>query len=183
MASFKKIASRQDKRVAKATGLRVRPNSGAISGHKGDLGGPDIFVETKTRAEEKDHLGIDLRWMDKAKEQAFAMGKPIYFLVIAAGDEQDYVVMDYSLLSSKMPNADPMDRDVPIPDYNCLEKGNYLKVPLARLDTILYRYRRNGLPPVAVIVAKKLVADNRALAVLYLEDFVELWDDANHSTT
>lgn len=167
MSSYKKIASKQDKRVAKAGGFKIRPNSGAIAGHKGDLGGAELFIETKTRVEVKEHLGIDLRWLDKAKAQAFSMGKPIAILVISPGDTQDYVIFEYRMAEQQMSTLTENPVDLPLSG-----RGQYLKVPLSTLDRFLYRGRKLSVYPVV-----RLQRVDLDLGVMYLEDFITYWNN------
>jgi hypothetical protein len=94
--NYKQIALRQDKRIAKKSGFKIQSNSGAPSGRKGDLYGPDILIETKTAEVPRGSFSIKLSWLDKVREQAFGMGKLMWALFFSFGDNDDYVVVDSS---------------------------------------------------------------------------------------
>jgi hypothetical protein len=59
-------------RVAKKTGIRLTPNSGAMAGAKGDGRLPGWAVEMKTT--DKNSLAIELGWLVKITEEAAAAG-------------------------------------------------------------------------------------------------------------
>lgn len=167
----KKKASQQDRRVAKLSGLRIRPNSGATLGRRGDLGGPDIFVETKTRMESHDYLKVELGWLEKARDQAFSMGKRIYILVISPGDNRDYVVVDQRvLINNRFGHAFAYLA----PDGICLsDTPNTFTLELSEIDGALGRRRLETEEPpcyVLYLMAKKI-----ALVIMDLEDFMEYY--------
>ena len=91
--NYRKLADRQDKRVSKATGLKIEINSGACKGRKGDLKGRDILVETKTLARPQRSISIKKDWLIKLGDQAFSMGKGHHILVFSFGDNTDYGIM------------------------------------------------------------------------------------------
>lgn len=94
------------------------------------------------------------------------MGKPIPVLVVAAGDNQDYVVFDYQMAERQMP--DLLDKPT---DISLSGRGQYIKIGLDKLDMLLYRSRRQSKHP--------LVRGQRAdvdLGILYLEDFISYWN-------
>lgn len=166
---LKKKASEQDKRVSEATNFRIRPNSGAMKGAKGDLGGPDIFVETKTRMTIKDHLLLEMKWIDKARSQAFSMGKPLYVLVISAGDDQDYVVASQPNL---LTNSFDPDFQFLIPDLTMSSKSQ-LKIDLSLIDRSIYKRRKNGVEPPCF----RLYFNDGGLGliIMYLDDFMDYY--------
>jgi hypothetical protein len=94
------MAQGQDKRISKETGLKIQVNSGAVSGRKGDLYGPDILVETKTSEQPKKSVSAKRAWIATIEEQAFSMGKTFWALVV--GDEttgEDFVIMPLNLFN------------------------------------------------------------------------------------
>ena len=94
------------------------------------------------------------------------MGKPIPLLVISAGDEQDYVVFDYTMAEKQLSDLliEPESMDL-------IGRGFYLKVPLSQLDRLLYRARRVCTYPLI-----RLQRSDVDLGILYLEDFISYWN-------
>lgn len=170
MKSPKKRASEQDRRVSKISGFRIRPNSGAISGYKGDLGGPDIFVETKTRMTEHDYLLIQQDWIDKARSQAFSMGMRIYLLVISAGDAQDYVVIEHKVLTE---NNFGLQFAYLVPDMLSDPRQEY-RIPLKRIDQAIQARRTSTEEPPCFRLLHS--NNNLGMTIMYLEDFKDYCD-------
>jgi len=168
MSSMKKIAQRQDKRVSKKTGLRIRANSGAVAGHRGDLGGPDLFVETKTGYAKPGTLHFDKEWIKKVRQQAFSMGKPYWAIVIDPGVGEDYVLTELKQLIS-------LGASIPVSEDSSLW-DDYLKsksISLSALDTSLYRALISGAFPMVQISYKD---GSTPLAITYLDNYIELYN-------
>ena len=88
-------SNRQEKKVAKAVGGRKTANSGATSFSKGDVVTERILIECKTCVSEKKTFSIKKEWIDKNKEEAFAMNKPYSALAFNFGPySENYYVID-----------------------------------------------------------------------------------------
>ena len=88
-------SSRQEKQVAKTVGGKKVANSGATTFYKGDVTTDNILFECKTCTKEQKTFTIKREWIDKNREEAFAMGKSYSVLVIDFGDgEQHYLISE-----------------------------------------------------------------------------------------
>ena len=87
----RKIASKQDKLVARQTGFTIQVNSGAIAGKKGDLYDDNMLLETKTIDCPRQQFTIKEAWFEKLDTQAFSMGKILSAIVFSFGKAQQYV--------------------------------------------------------------------------------------------
>ena len=73
--STRYFSSQQEKQVAKAVGGRKVANSGATAFNKGDVTTNNFLLECKTCTTEKQSFSIKRDWLDKNREEAFAMNK------------------------------------------------------------------------------------------------------------
>lgn len=87
----RKIASKQDKLVARQTGFTIQVNSGAVAGKKGDLYDDNMLLETKTIDCPRQQFTIKEAWFEKLDTQAFGMGKMLSAIVFSFGKAQQYV--------------------------------------------------------------------------------------------
>lgn len=88
-------SNKQEKTVAKALGGKQVSNSGATAFSKGDVHTDKFLVECKTTIDDKKSFTIKKEWIDKNKEEAFAMNKPYSTLVFNFGPTSDnYYVID-----------------------------------------------------------------------------------------
>lgn len=87
----------QENKVAKAIGGRRTANSGATTFSKGDVVTDLFLIEAKTSMTEKKSFSIKKEWIDKNKEEAFAMNKPYQALVFDFGDGEQHYVIDEKL--------------------------------------------------------------------------------------
>lgn len=88
-------SNRQEKLVAKALNGRQTSNSGATAFIKGDVLTDDWLIECKTATTEKVSFSIKKAWLEKNKEEAFAMGKSNSALCFDFGDNGTrYYVID-----------------------------------------------------------------------------------------
>lgn len=88
-------SSRQEKRIAKAVRGKTVSNSGAITFGAGDVITQDGWLfEAKTKTEESKSFSIKREWIEKNKEEAFAMGKDYNALVIDFGDGKQFYLLD-----------------------------------------------------------------------------------------
>ncbi len=166
------LAKKQDRRVSSLTGFRIRPNSGAVRGYKGDLGGTDILLETKTgyNSNNPGYLTIRQDWIDKAKQQALAMGKSYWALVLSPDGETDYVVTEYSqlvlLLGDNSLDLEPLSGPY--------ETKRTISILIEDLDSALYHRRMAKKTPV---VRKVLDPSGLGLVIMYLEDFMRIYNE------
>jgi hypothetical protein len=91
-------SSKQEKKVAKAVNGKQVANSGATAFNKGDVTTEDILIECKTCCDDKKSFSIKKEWLEKNKEEAFAMGKSYSVLVFNFGpNSENYYVIDEKL--------------------------------------------------------------------------------------
>ena len=84
----------QENTVAKAVGGKRTANSGATPFSKGDVRTDKFLIECKTCVTEKKSFAIKKEWIDKNKEEAFAMNKPYSAIVFNFGPdtENHYII-------------------------------------------------------------------------------------------
>ena len=84
----------QENTVAKAVGGKRTANSGATNFSKGDVRTDKFLLECKTCVEEKKSFTIKKEWIDKNREEAFAMNKPYSAIVFNFGpnEENHYII-------------------------------------------------------------------------------------------
>lgn len=91
-------SDKQEKSVAKAVGGKQVANSGATAFSKGDVRTDDFLIECKTCENEKSSFSIKRDWLEKNKEEAFAMNKHYSALAFNYGpNEPNYYVIDERL--------------------------------------------------------------------------------------
>jgi len=88
-------SKQQENTVAKNTDGRVVPNSGATPFNKGDVLTNKFLIECKTKVSSSQSFSIRKEWLEKNKEEAFAMGKQYSALAFNYGPgEPNYYVLD-----------------------------------------------------------------------------------------
>ena len=87
-------SGRQEKKVAKAIGGKQTANSGATAFNKGDVFTDDWLIECKTKWNVAKSFTIKREWLEKNKEEAFAMGKDYNALAFDYGDGKNWYVVD-----------------------------------------------------------------------------------------
>lgn len=85
---------RQEKAVAKKIKGKCVPNSGAIKFGAGDVTTDEWLIECKTKTTESSSMSIKKAWLEKNREEMFAMGKSYSALVFDFGDGNNYYVVD-----------------------------------------------------------------------------------------
>ena len=91
-------SNKQEKQIAKAVGGRQTANSGATNFSKGDIRTDKFLIEAKTVCKEQKSFTIKKEWIDKNKEEAFAMNKPYSTLAFNFGpNSENYYVIDERL--------------------------------------------------------------------------------------
>ena len=88
-------SSRQEKQVAKAIDGKVNRNSGASPFCAGDVIKDNILIECKTTIKPKSSFSIKKSVLEKAKQEAFEMGKDYFSVAFNFGpNEKSYYVID-----------------------------------------------------------------------------------------
>lgn len=97
----RRYSSKQEKNIAKSLGGKKQANSGATPFFKGDVKTELFLIEAKTQIEEKKQITIKKDWLDKNKEEAFAMGKQFSALAFNFGgynNRNNYYIIDESTM-------------------------------------------------------------------------------------
>lgn len=89
---------KQEVNVAKAIKGELVPNSGAISFGAGDVVNDSFLIECKTCMEDKQSFSIKKEWLEKNKEEAFAVGKDYSALAFNFGPNSE----NYYVISEKL---------------------------------------------------------------------------------
>jgi hypothetical protein len=88
-------SSKQEKHIAKELNGKQVSNSGATRFDKGDVVLSDWLIEAKTCTQERKSFVVKKEWIDKNKEESFAMGKSYSAVAIDFGDgEQHYIISE-----------------------------------------------------------------------------------------
>lgn len=89
------FSNKQEKQVAKAVGGKQVANSGASRFAKGDVRIEDksCLIECKTCTKEQKSFAIKKEWLEKNREEAFAMGKQYSALAFDFGSGTNYYVV------------------------------------------------------------------------------------------
>lgn len=98
----KKYSNRQEKYVAKKIKGKKQPNSGATAFQKGDVRNDLFLLECKTATTEKKSFSIKKEWLEKIKEEAFAMNIPFSALVFNFGgldENKNFYIIDEGLFN------------------------------------------------------------------------------------
>ena len=96
-------SKKQESAIADVTRGRRTANSGATKFDKGDVVAGQWLLEAKTVTKEKKTFTLRKDWLDKNREEAFAMGKEYNALVFDFGDEGSryYVIDEKTFLQVK----------------------------------------------------------------------------------
>ena len=88
-------SSKQEKAVAKVVQGKQVANSGATAFNKGDVNTENWLIECKTATTAKASFSIKREWLEKNREEAFAMGKHYNALCFDYGNGgQRYYIVD-----------------------------------------------------------------------------------------
>ena len=96
----RKYSKAQESRVAKNLKGKRQSNSGATPFFKGDVVTGQFCIECKTAMTEKQSMSIKRDWIDKIKEEAFAIGKPYWAVAFnfgGLGNQENFYIIDESL--------------------------------------------------------------------------------------
>lgn len=93
--STRKFAKRQEQTLAKMLNAKRQANSGATPFRKGDVIADGYLLEAKTCVKDKKSFAIKKEWLEKNKEEAFAMGRDFGVLAFNFGPGQkNYFILD-----------------------------------------------------------------------------------------
>ena len=110
--STRYYSSRQEKQIAKATGSKLQPNSGATLFRKGDVINEDWLFEAKTCMKEQESFSIKKEWLSKLKQEAFAMNREFYALVFNFGENQEnYFVINEKIFKQILSLLEELEND------------------------------------------------------------------------
>ena len=87
-------SNKQEKRVAKLVNGKQTANSGATAFSKGDVYNDSWLIECKTSTSEKQAVSIKRDWIEKNKEEAFAMNKLYSAVAFDFGNGDNYFIID-----------------------------------------------------------------------------------------
>ena len=89
---------RQEQTISKNVNGKLVANSGAIRFGAGDILTDNFLIECKTCMEDKKSFSIKKEWIDKNKEEAFAMRKSYSALAFNFGpNSENYYIIDEKL--------------------------------------------------------------------------------------
>ena len=96
-------SNKQEKKVAHVLDGKQTANSGATAFSKGDVTTNDWIIECKTCTAEKASFSIKKEWLEKNKQEAFAMRKPYNALCFDYGDNgtRYYIVDEKTFIKMK----------------------------------------------------------------------------------
>ena len=101
--STRYYSGRQERKVAKAVKGKLTANSGATKFGAGDVTADDWLIECKTCTTEKASFSIKKEWLEKNKQEAFAMRKMYNTLCFDYGDNgtRYYIVDEKTFIKMK----------------------------------------------------------------------------------
>ena len=98
-SSTRFFSHKQEKQIAKAVGGKLQANSGATLFSKGDIKTDDWLFEAKTCMKEQEQFTIKREWLEKLKQESFAMHKEYSALVFNFGPgTHNYYVLDEKIM-------------------------------------------------------------------------------------
>ena len=83
--STRYFSSKQEKHIAKTVNGKLQPNSGATLFSKGDVKNKNWLFEAKTCMKDQEQFTIKKEWLEKLKQESFAINKEYYSLVFNFG--------------------------------------------------------------------------------------------------
>lgn len=93
--STRYFSSKQEKQIAKKLNGKCQTNSGATLFSKGDIKTENWLIEAKTTLTQKDSFSIKRQWLDKLKQESFAMNKEYYSLAFNFElNDENYYILD-----------------------------------------------------------------------------------------
>jgi hypothetical protein len=98
----RKYSNLQERRIAKKLQGKKQLNSGATMFAKGDVVTDNFLVECKTKIKDSKSISIQKEWIEKLKEECFAMRKPYWAISFSFGDNEDYFIINEKLFKQLM---------------------------------------------------------------------------------
>ena len=92
--STRYFSNKQEKKIAKTVNGKVQSNSGATLFNKGDVRTKNWLFEAKTCMKEQESFSIKKEWLEKLKQESFAMNKEFHSLVFNFGTDENYYVLN-----------------------------------------------------------------------------------------
>ena len=92
------FSKQQEKQIAKTIKGKCVSNSGATLFNKGDIQTDNWLFEAKTCMKNQDSFSIKKEWLEKLKQESFAMNKEFHSLVFNFGPKED----NYYILNEKV---------------------------------------------------------------------------------
>lgn len=90
-------SKKQEMQIAKAIDGKRTANSGATPFSKGDIKTADFLIEAKTKTSPSNSMTVQLDWIKKNEEEAFAMNKQYSAVVIDFGRGTNYYIINEHL--------------------------------------------------------------------------------------
>jgi hypothetical protein len=106
------FSRRQEEAVAKATGGKRTPNSGATDfGGKSDVDIANLFnIECKTKTSNSESISIKKEWINKNKREALFDGNPYSAIAFNFGpDSENYYIIDEYLFLELIDHLKTLD--------------------------------------------------------------------------
>lgn len=106
------FSARQEEAVAKATGGKRTPNSGATDfGGKSDVDIANLFnIECKTKTSNSESISIKKEWIHKNKREALFDGNPYSAIAFNFGpDSENYYIIDEYLFLELIDHLKTLD--------------------------------------------------------------------------
>lgn len=89
------FSKRQEQQIAKALKGRIQPNSGAANFTAGDVKTAHCLIDAKTVMSSKKSVSVQKAWLQKIKDEAFAMNKDFGVVAINFGpNEPNFFILD-----------------------------------------------------------------------------------------
>lgn len=90
-------SNKQESRIAKRTNSKKQKNSGASKFCKGDVKSEKFIIEAKTKVKPSESITIKKEWIEKLKQEMFAINKEYWTIAFSFGDNKDYYIIDEDL--------------------------------------------------------------------------------------
>lgn len=109
--STRYYSSNQEKHIAKVINGKCQANSGATLFNKGDIANSNWLIEAKTGMSEKQSFSIKREWLNKIKQESFAMNKEYYALAFNFGilNEPNYYILDERIFKQILTILDELE--------------------------------------------------------------------------
>lgn len=109
--STRYYSNKQEKRIAKTVNGKLQPNSGATLFSKGDIKTENWLFEAKTCMKEQHQFIIKKEWLDKLKQESFAMRKDFFALVFNFGkiNGENYYILNEKTFTQIIEILDEME--------------------------------------------------------------------------